>query len=817
MIDLSTLGAIELRHDGIDLRSVLSQPKRLALLVYLRVADGFVARDRLLALFWPESDDERARNALRQSLHFLRRSLGPDAVVGRAEQEVGIDADRVACDVVAFERALAEDRLEDALGLYRGEFLPGFHVDDTPELERWIDEKRRELARRAVEAALALSEREEERGEPAAAAVWARRLVALDPLSEAAVRRLMRLLARTGERARALEAFDELARRLGEELELTPSPETADLAGSIRAGDRPVPPSPTDLAAAGAPHPVGAAVPPPSRPPDPATVAEPPAAGPPVGRVTPDRTVPPDGHTPVDGPTPPGSRGARRSRASAVAAAVAVGVLLVLASRVAPRPGAPPDPAPTATPAIAVMPFLDMSEDGRREYFSHGVAEELLNVLARVPGLRVAARTSSFAFEGSGATADSIGRALGVTHLLEGSVRTDGDRMRVTVQLIETRGGYHLWSETYDRSLEEVFALQDEISREVVDRLRLELLPAGARADVRTVDPGAHELYLRGRHAWNRRTAASLRSAIAYFEEAVARDPAYAHAWAALAEAFVVLPQYTGAGRDPWHRRAEAAATRALELDPYLAEPHAALGLLRTYDRASDAEEHYTEALRLNPNYATAHHWYSIYFAERGRYEDQLREILAARSLDPLSPIIQVNVGKAFLHLRRYDEAVAAYHELVDMEPGFGFGHTVLAEALSAAGRHEEAAAAARRGLEILGEDAHVEALATAAYALARAGEHDRARQIARTLERSAATPGLRPGAWGPAQVYAGLGDTDVALRWIERAVAGDHWGGRTDLPFYDPLRDDPRFRELDRRFRQRDLGPAEPRERGAE
>jgi serine/threonine-protein kinase len=203
MIEFTTFGATELRRDGTDVRSVLSQPKRLALLAYLAIGapGGFVARDRLLALFWPESDDERARNALRQSLHFLRRSLGEDALVGRGDRDIGVNAALVSCDAVAFQGAIEQERHETACGLYRGEFLPGFHVEEAPDVERWIEDTRAAFARRASAAAWSLCDRDDARGETAAAVLWARRAIAIEPLGEAGVRRLMSILASAGERA----------------------------------------------------------------------------------------------------------------------------------------------------------------------------------------------------------------------------------------------------------------------------------------------------------------------------------------------------------------------------------------------------------------------------------------------------------------------------------------------------------------------------------------------------------------------------------------------------------------------------------------
>lgn len=235
MIEVSTFGAVELRRDGTDIRSVLSQPKRLALLLYLRIAapGGFVARDRVVALFWPESEAERARNALRQSLHFLRRSLGDEAFVSRGEREVGAAA-LIECDAVAFDEALVAGRLEEALALYRGEFLPGFFLDDVPELEQWIEAQRAEYARQAARAAWTLSDRDAMAGQWSGAILWARRALAIDPLDEAGGRRLMKLLADTGDRAAALEVYQDLERRLARDLDLTPSPETTRVAESIR-------------------------------------------------------------------------------------------------------------------------------------------------------------------------------------------------------------------------------------------------------------------------------------------------------------------------------------------------------------------------------------------------------------------------------------------------------------------------------------------------------------------------------------------------------------------------------------------------------
>jgi TolB-like protein/DNA-binding SARP family transcriptional activator len=458
MIQLLTLGATDLRQDGGDeLRSVLSQPKRLALLVHVALGSpsGFVGRDTLLALFWPESDEERARNSLRQSLHFLRRSIGENAIVNRGDREIGLSPEHIRCDAVEFESALRNGRMQEALELYRGDFLPGMHVEDSPELERWIEDRRSAYRRSAVEAATALADREAASGEVRAALLWARRAVALDPCAESATRRLMSLLERAGEPAEALSAFHDLEARLRAELALGASEETVRLASAIRRR--------TNAGAAHSPEPApaGSEVP--------VTYGAAARSDQAAAEASASPAHTGSGATSglADGPAdsaPPRQlrrRAADRRRpwlSGAIVAAVLVAGFLAWRAW-------SPAKAPLEGPAsVAVLPFLNMSGDPANEYFSDGMTEELLNVLSRVPDLNVAARTSSFAFKGRDVPVDSIGRTLSVTHVVEGSVRATGDRVRITAQLIDTRTGYHLWSETYDRRLNDVFEVQDEIA-----------------------------------------------------------------------------------------------------------------------------------------------------------------------------------------------------------------------------------------------------------------------------------------------------------------------------------------------------------------
>ncbi|HEU0300672.1 MAG TPA: BTAD domain-containing putative transcriptional regulator, partial [Longimicrobium sp.] len=404
MIQLDTFGTVDLRRDGTEVRSVLAQPRRLALLVYLATATppGFHSRDRLLALFWPEADTEHARNALRQALHYLRRSLGEDAIVGRGDREVGVDPALLRCDAVDFDRALEEGREEDALALYRGDFLAGFFIEDAPEAARWLDDERDRRRRAAVLAAWTLAERERARGEHRAAVLWARRSMALEPRDEASLRRLVEHLDGAGEPAAALDAYAEFAQRLHAEHGVSPAAETVRLVEELRNRRRAEP----------------AAVPassPPSTASEPAATASP---IPPAPATAEDGVVaPPAGirHRSTETPHP---RSLPRSAWLRRAAAAAAVVILLGVSGWLWRRSSQPAPAAAAGPAsIAVLPFANMTGDPGKEYFSDGISEELLNLLAKIPSLQVAARTSSFSFKGQKVEIPEIARQLRVAHV----------------------------------------------------------------------------------------------------------------------------------------------------------------------------------------------------------------------------------------------------------------------------------------------------------------------------------------------------------------------------------------------------------------
>jgi TolB-like protein/Tfp pilus assembly protein PilF len=316
-----------------------------------------------------------------------------------------------------------------------------------------------------------------------------------------------------------------------------------------------------------------------------------------------------------------------------------------------------PEPLQTTTSgggnekSIAVLPFVNMSDDPSNEYFSDGISEELLNVLVKVSGLRVASRTSSFSFKGKDTPIPEIANALNVEHVLEGSVRKAGNTVRVTAQLIDVKTDSHLWSETYDRNLEDIFVIQDEISAHIVEALKVAL---GARAVVRTSEQptqnlDAYEDYLRGRHFWSRRGENNIRKAIELFERATETDPDFARAWSSLAAAHITLPAYsTNESTEVHHALARRFAEQALSLDATLADAHAALGdMARIENDWIEAESHYLQAIQLEPNNSTGYLWYAEHLGAAGRLKESLTNALKALELDPFNAGANAVVGNS--------------------------------------------------------------------------------------------------------------------------------------------------------------------------
>jgi len=457
------------------------------------------------------------------------------------------------------------------------------------------------------------------------------------------------------------------------------------------------------------------------------------------------------------------------------------------------RSATPAAPAPAA-PSVAVLPFVNMSPQSDDEYFSDGITEEVINALANVEGVRVVSRTSAFAFKGKNVSVRKIAEELAVATVLEGSVRRQGNDVRIVAQLINAADGYHLWSKTYDRKLENVFAMEDELARSITDALRPQLLKqAPPLVNQATSSAEAHDLYLRGRHFWNLRTTDDLKRAGALFRQALDVDPRYALAHAGLADSYALLAEYSAARPDEVLPPASEHARKALELDPALAEPHATLGLLAMdrYDW-SGAEREFKRAVELRSGYATAHQWYALLLATLGRFAEARVEAEQAVRLDPASLIVNNMLGLVFYVSRDYPRSIEAFRRTLDLYPGSGMVRGFLACAYVGAGRNQEALA------EIAGvSDADLEHATLRAWVLWAAGEREAAQRLARELVERPRREAVRPGML--AALHALLGDRDRAFALLEQAYAEKDWTLRElkISPVLDPLRGDPRFAKL--------------------
>ncbi|MEW5928077.1 MAG: BTAD domain-containing putative transcriptional regulator [Gemmatimonadota bacterium] len=469
-----------------------------------------------------------------------------------------------------------------------------------------------------------------------------------------------------------------------------------------------------------------------------------------------------------------------------------------------PAAAPPPQPAvPAAAPpaGIAVLPFEDDTRGRRSDFFSDGLTEEITDALSRVRGLRVIARTSAFAFRGTRASAPEIGAKLGVSHLLEGSVRRGGESLRIRVRLVEAATGSLLWSERYDREIGDVFAVQDEIARAVVEALRVELAgEGGALVLESTGDPEAHALYLRGRAAWYTRTPEGLEEAVGHFRRALERDPAYALAHIGLADAYNMLGAFDYGVHPPGeiYPRAREAAARALALRPDLAEAHTALAnVLLNYEWDWEgAARAFRRALGLNPGYAVAYHWYSLYLGAVGRHAEALDAVRRARELDPMSLVMGTALARQLYFARDLGGAAREYRAVLAAEPGFLPARLGLGVTLAQAGAAGEAAAELERAAEAPGGPRPV-VLALLGHAQGRAGRRAAAEAALARLRRAAAERWVPPEYF--AVVHLGLGDADAALDQLERAC--DARSGSVVYlgvdPLLDPVRGDPRFRRL--------------------
>lgn len=460
--------------------------------------------------------------------------------------------------------------------------------------------------------------------------------------------------------------------------------------------------------------------------------------------------------------------------------------------------------APQAPPAsVVVLPFKDLHAAADDEYFSDGLTEELIHVLTKIEGLRVIAWSSANKLRDTG-DLRSVARELDAATVLTGSVRRAGDRLRITAHLADAVSGQFLWSETYDRKPEDVFRIQEEIAQAIAASLQVQLLgcaPAATAADPKRIK--AHDLYLRGRFQWNKRLPDSLERAISYFSEAIASDPNFAPAYAGLADGYSLRADLGFAHPREVMPQARAAAERAIELDPQLADGYASLGIiLGLYDWKWDAaEQAYRRAVSLNPGYVTARHWYGCdYLALLGRFDEALREMQVARDLDPLSYTINESYGYVLLCSRRYDEAVAVYQEARELEPFYYKHFSSLGRAYIQLEKYEEAIGMLQQARAIAGDVPNV--LGALGQAFGLLGRKQDARRILSRMSTVAARKYVPSTAF--ALVHAGLNEPEQAIEWLRKGFNGRELTMPALLvhPAYDALREVPEFTAIVQRIR---------------
>ena len=481
-----------------------------------------------------------------------------------------------------------------------------------------------------------------------------------------------------------------------------------------------------------------------------------------------------------------------------IGAAISIGLFFLGRYSAPSRTPSQSEAATVPEKSIAVLPFDNLSRDPENAYFCEGVQDEILTRLAKVADLKVISRTSTQHFKSTPDNLPQIAKQLGVMNILEGSVQKANDQVRVNVQLINAITDAHLWADTFDRQLTDIFAVETEIAKAIAESLQAKLTGSekNSIAKVPTVNTEAYELYLKGRFFWNKRSGVDLRKAIEFFNQAIAKDPNYALAYAGLADSYLLLPNYGGAPTADVVPQARAAVTKALELDDSLAEAHASLGLLDTLDlRLERAITHMERAVQLKPNYATGHHWLGLGHLSLGHFGQAIKEGKRAAELDPLSVIINADLAWTYASAHRLDEAEAQARRTLEIDPRFFLAHYYLGGIRQAKGEMTEAISEFQQAFDLNGD---FYSLAALGQAYARSGRKAKAQKVVARLNEEAKSHHVAPYAW--ALLYLGLDDKNRALDELEEA----YQRGDTNYlfvlkvdPLFDDLRGNPRFEAL--------------------
>jgi len=757
MIEFRLLGTLHLTDaEGREVKSLLTRSRRLALLAYLAAATprGLHRRDTLLALFWPELDQEHARAALRQALHVVRSALGADVVVTRGDEEIGLNVDHLWCDVVAFDEAIAVQRFGEALELYRGELLDGFFISGAAEFERWLERERARLREAASRGARALVEQCEAADDLPAAAEWARRAVWLAPHKEDALRRLVTLLDRLGDRAGAVAAYEEFTKQLAADLETEPAAETKALLTAVRARQT-------------------------------ATLVELPSPSSGEARHVATATTSPR---------------VRRVWWPAGIAAVVAGMVLSSASgwrgRLWPRP------VTGRVQSLAVLPLANLSADTLRSWYADGLTEALTTDLARLRALRVVSRSSATSYRGTTKSPRDIARELQVDALVEGGLQVSGDRVRVDLRLVDAASGYQLWADRFEEPVERRFALEDRVARGIVAALKLPL-SASEEHTLRTAPTNnleAYDSYLRGKIRLRRENRENDSVAITLLERAVALDPDFAAAQAELARAYLLRVEQFNPRDTTVVERAWVLTEKALRLDPNLAEAHFARASLlssvsgRLAPQAAIQEDR--RALELNPNLAQAHHQLGSMYLHLGLLDKAVDEFRRTLAIDPGNYGATRRIGLALVYQGRYEDGLRLIRQ-VPPESNQSLWNYQVAWALLYLGRNAEASAVIERYLREHAEDRGGVVTSTRAILDAKTGDAGRAETDIRTaIEKGKGFVHFHHTAYNIATVYALLRQPVRAVYWLRQAADG----GWPCYPYFardpnlDRIRSDPEF-----------------------
>ncbi len=753
MIELRVLGPLDLRSvEGQPLPSVLSQPKRAALLGYLALATprGVHRRDSLLALFWPELDQEHARTALRQALHFLRKELGDPAFISHGD-DVGLNPDRVWCDGVSLEAALNAGRVREAVDLYRGELFAGVHVRETPAFEHWLDGERARLRRRAFEAGWRLADAEEAVGNAAGAAQWAHWAATLLPDDEPSVRRLIRLLDRVGDRPGAIRAYEKFTRLLAQDYELKPGVEIKRLVEDLRL-----------------------------RSPATAKVAE-------TSRPALD----------TQGPARSGRRGSRVLVITSIVAALA-GTTVWFAWRGRGGSDTPPALAPTS---IAVAYFKDLSADSADAYLAAGLSEEVAASLGRVSRLQVKSSGAvRLAQRAAGDDPQLLGSALSVRFIVEGSVRRAGERIRVSVRLVNCASGFRAWGDDYDRPTADLLAIPEDIAREVAASITGAMSATQPRSvGVRpTSNVRAYDRYLEGNFLLAQRSPAAFTRAAEAYWEAARLDPGFDRSLAKLAYTYGLMVTYevsaSGIPRDSLVDRGLALADRALNRNPGSSEAWMARGyllFLRHPRTLAGVAEAFDRAIALDSMNVDALQEYGFILAISGRDSAAEANYVRALSVEPGRVNTLRQLG-SLVSRREFERGLRLIDTAIAIEPTFYPAYCDRArKRLFVLGDLAGSRADAEMGLRLRERPGCAAPLALVEL---REGHPDRARTL---LARYTTPPFDVNHGWMPL-VLVELGDTDAALTLLERIQPrGAHLWHNLRGSEFDGLRGELRFQRV--------------------